>query len=253
MIQLQKLAEKLALEAGKAVLELRKNSDFSADTKSSSVDVVTTADKKSEEMICAGIEAARPQDSILGEEGANKTGTSDITWHIDPIDGTTNFVYGRDFAISIAAAVGNDVLAGVVYEPMTETLYSASKDAGAFCNKQPIRCTDKNELATALIGTGFSYHSDIRKAEAELLVKLLPKVRDIRRGGSAALDLCHVACGLQDAYFEKTTKPWDVAAGTIIALEAGAVVTEFDPIKSQEPVVASAPRIFEELFKLVAN
>lgn len=248
-VELLELAVSLAATAGETITEMRAEAVTSADTKSSPTDPVTEADRRAETIIVDGILAARPDDGIVGEEGASRTGRSGVTWHIDPIDGTTNYVYGIPaYAVSIAAMVDGRVTAGAVFNPALDEMYAARLDAGAILNGQPIATADTAVLSSALVATGFGYVADRRRRQAAVVAALLPEVRDIRRFGSAALDLCAVACGRVDAYFEAGLNSWDFAAGWLIATEAGAVC---DNLRGGAPtehfLVAAAPAIHSEL------
>jgi myo-inositol-1(or 4)-monophosphatase len=249
------LARRLAEAAGTLVLDGRRRGLHDVSTKSSGTDMVTEYDRQSESFIVAGILAVRPDDTIVGEEGAAHAGTSGIDWLIDPIDGTTNFLYGLPgYAISIAARDTDGLLAGVVHVPTLGETFRAVRGGGAFLNDEPIRCSDASELATSLVATGFSYGAAMRVRQAEVLVQVLGRVRDIRRFGSAAVDLCHVACGRVDAYYERGLSAWDLAAGELIAREAGAIATGFDggPPRPGEVVVA-APALHGSLLALLAT
>lgn len=199
-------------------------------TKSSAVDPVTEVDKASEAFIVSAIQSTFPGDGILGEEGANAESSTGITWIIDPIDGTVNFLYGsRDYAISIGAVSAGHLVAGAVINVAQDIVYSAAVGQGAtvrYPGQQPrtLHCNQVYDPAMSLIATGFSYDASRRRAQAQLLTELLPQVRDIRRVGAAALDLCRVAEGSVDAYYEHGINAWDFAAGAVIAAEAGAVV-----------------------------
>lgn len=249
------LAVDLAQQAGRLVEELRDGAVRAGETKSSLTDHVTEADRAAERAIIAGILATRPDDAILGEETSARDGTSGVRWVIDPIDGTTNFVYGIPaYAVSIAVERDGQVVAGVVHDPVAPCTYTATRGGGAARDGRPIRCSTRTELATALIGTGFSYLAARRAQQARLLAELLPRVRDIRRFGAASLDLCAVASGRLDAYYEHGLQPWDLAAGWLIAHEAGAVVGDLrggDP--SSEHLVAAAPALFEPLVGLLVG
>ncbi len=243
------LAVGLAVDAGRTITEMRSDAVTSADTKSSPTDPVTEADRRAEEIIVEGLLAARADDGIVGEEGASRDGTSGVTWHIDPIDGTTNYVYGIPaYGVSIGAVIDGAVVAGAVCNPAIDELYAASLGAGATLNGEPITASATELLSSSLVGTGFGYVADRRKRQATVVSALLPEVRDIRRIGSAALDLCSVACGRLDAYFEAGLNSWDFAAGWLIATEAGAVC---DNVRSGAPterfLVAAAPGIHRQL------
>lgn len=206
----------------------------SAETKSSEVDPVTIVDKESEELIASLLSRVRPGDGIVGEEGADRPSSTGVRWIVDPIDGTVNFLYGiPHYAVSVAAALRDEVLAAAVVNVATGRIYRAALGRGAFAvdgpsgrNPAPVRlkASGQTSLGRSLVATGFSYMPHWRRKQAELLESLLPDVRDIRRMGSAALDLCAVAEGNVDAYYEHGTHPWDYAAGTLIATEAGAHV-----------------------------
>lgn len=224
--ELADLGTTLAREAGAVALDLASSARTSTSTKSSATDLVTEADAVAERVITAGILAARPDDSILGEEGASHSGTGPVLWHVDPIDGTTNYVYGIGaFSVSIAAEMADRVVAGVVFNPSTGELFRATLNGGATLDGERLACRDHPDLSTALVATGFGYRPELRRRQAEVLVELLPRIRDIRRFGSAALDLCAVAAGRVDAYYERGLSRWDLAAGALVAAESGAVVT----------------------------
>ena len=209
------------------------------DTKSSPTDVVTEMDRRSEALITGRIRAVRPADTVLGEEGGQTPGGQDdsggpggtgrVRWVVDPLDGTVNYLYGLpDWAVSIAAEVDGTVLAGVVEVPRYGETFTAVAGRGAWLRRDraaiSLRCTSGVALGQALVATGFGYDSRRRRVQGEVVAALLPHVRDIRRGGSAAVDLCSVAAGRVDAFFERGLNYWDYAAGGLIAREAGAVV-----------------------------
>jgi len=229
--ELLDLARAIALEAGELAARRRREGVEVAATKSSIVDVVTAADREVEELIRARIAAARPHDAVLGEEGGATGGSSGITWVVDPIDGTVNYLYGiPHYAVSIAVVEGEPdpavwtPLAGVVHNPAIGELFTASRGGGAFLGDRPIRIADAVPLEVALVGTGFAYDAELRGTQGEVVARLLPRVRDIRRHGTASLDLVGVAVGRLNAFYERTLNPWDHGAGELIAREAGAVV-----------------------------
>lgn len=201
-----------------------------AGTKTSDTDVVTEADRASEELIRRLIRERRPDDAFVGEEGDDQAGTSGTRWIVDPIDGTVNFLYGLpQYAVSVAAEVttdkGAEVVAGVVLNVVSGTEYVAHQQGNrmvALRNGEPIAVRGPSPLGQRLVATGFSYDADLRRLQARALVNLLPRVRDIRRLGSCALDLCHVAEGSVDAYVEEGVHLWDHAAGGLVARAAGA-------------------------------
>lgn len=224
----------------------RARDGFTWATKSSETDVVTEIDEWSERRIVETIARERPDDGLRGEEGTNKLSTSGVTWVIDPIDGTTNLLYDLPgYSVSIAASVAGEAIAGAVYDPIRDELFVAALGQGATRNGSPISASAKSDLGTALIGTGFSYDSTRRAEQAHVLTTLLPNVRDIRRLGGAALDLCSVACGRLDAYYERGLSEWDYAAGALIAGEAGAV-TATGPLTT-----AAAPALDADFQRLL--
>nr|WP_030563221.1 inositol monophosphatase family protein [Streptomyces aureocirculatus] len=224
-----------------------------AATKSSAVDVVTEMDLASEKLITDFFAERRPGDGVLGEEGANHEGTSGVQWVIDPIDGTVNYLYGRpDWAVSIAARKDGETFVGVVHAPVRGETFRAVLGQGAYVGDTPLRVRTAPPFEQALVGTGFGYIAERRVRQAEVVAQLLPRVRDIRRGGSAAIDLCDVAAGRLDAYYERGLNPWDFAAGDLIAREAGARTggRPGEPL-SGELTVAGPPGLFEPLQSLL--
>jgi myo-inositol-1(or 4)-monophosphatase len=237
------LAVRAARDAGNLVRQVT-GSDLRAVTKSSPTDFVTQMDSASETMIRETIMDARPGDGIIGEEGTSLISRSGVSWVVDPIDGTTNYLRGMpNYSVSIAAIKDDETLVGVVYDPSLEETFSAITGQGATLNGQSITCST-TLLQEAIIGTGFSYLSSNRTRQAEILRMLLPCVGDIRRPGSAAVSLCWVACGRLDAFYEKGLHQWDYAAGALIAHEAGADVSGAEQKALQDRlVVASAPSL----------
>ena len=222
-----------------------------ADTKSSEVDVVTEADRASEELIRALLRERRPDDAFVGEEGEDLPGTSGVRWIVDPIDGTVNFLYGLpQYAVSIAAEVDGEVVAGVVLNAATGTEYVAHLVAGgpgvATRDGDPIRVRGPAPLSQRLVGTGFSYDAGLREVQARALVRLLPRVRDVRRLGACALDLCCVAEGSLDAYVEEGVHVWDYAAGALVARVAGARTELTVGAGGREAMVCAPAHGFEE-------
>lgn len=221
-LELLALASDVAREAGLLLAERLPQARTSVGTKSSVTDMVTEVDRESEALVVSRILAARPNDGLLGEEGTARTGTSGVRWLIDPLDGTTNYIYAYPaFAVSIAAEVAGEVVAGAVFDAARGQAFTAAKGGGAFLDGRPIRVSAQDDIGRALVGTGFGYDSKRRKDQGATLAHVLPHIRDVRRAGSAALDLCSVACGRLDAYFEYGLNPWDLAAGGIIVREAG--------------------------------
>jgi len=247
------------------------------DTKSSLTDVVTEMDRQAEALITERIRAARPGDAILGEEGGETHGVAQTTegsaaqadavrWIVDPLDGTVNYLYGlADWSVSIAAEASGTIVAGVVAVPLHGETFLAVHGQGAWLRSDTglhsatgetgarLRCNRDVPLARALVGTGFGYLAGRRRVQGEVVSALLPRIRDIRRGGSASVDLCMVAAGRLDAFYERGLNYWDYAAGALIAEEAGAVVTGLDgrpPGPSM--TVAAAPGLHAELVAALA-
>jgi myo-inositol-1(or 4)-monophosphatase len=191
----------------------------------------------------------------VGEEGAARDGTTGITWHIDPIDGTSNFYFDIPmWAVSIGAADDKGPLAGAVYAPALGEMFSAARGEGATLNGSPISVRDNTVLSDALVCTGFSYRVHERAAHAQRVARMVSEIRDIRRFGAAAIDLCFVACGRYDAYFEEHLHSWDLVAGQIVAEEAGAVVTDYAGRQvTPQQVLAAQPGIRHDLISLIAR
>ena len=255
---LRALAADLAVRAGRSALEGRRRlgvgQPVAHDTKSTPTDPVTEFDRAAEATIVDALRTQRPDDSIVGEEGAGHAGSSGLEWHIDPIDGTVNFVYDLPaWCTSVAVVDEHGPLAGAVFVPVTDELFSAARGAGATRNGAPIRCSSASHVGMALIATGFNYSPPTRRAQARRLAALLPQVRDVRRYGSAALDLCMVACGRLDAYYEEHLNSWDLAAGVLIASEAGAITSDFGAGSAgSAATVAAGPGIHDALLELIA-
>ena len=214
----------LACEIGEkaGALLMERPPAFAIETKSTAIDIATQMDIAAEKFIVESILTARPGDGIIGEEGSARPSSSGITWVIDPLDGTVNYVYGMPgWNVSIAAKDESGVIAGVVVAPTINSFWSASRGGGAYFNGAPISVNDPIELDRALIATGFQYDTAARHVQLKTIDYLVPRVRDIRRNGAAAVDLCYVAMGAADGYFEDGLKEWDYAAGGLIAQEAG--------------------------------
>jgi myo-inositol-1(or 4)-monophosphatase len=258
--QLLELAVGAALEAADLVARGRAGAAAHVDTKSSPVDVVTAVDAASEELLVGRLLAARPDDGVLGEEGASREGTSGVRWIVDPIDGTVNFLYDLPaYAVSVAAEVDGDVRAGVVLNVATGERFTATAGGGAWLSvpgrpDRRLAVDGPPSLDLTLVATGFGYRVEQRRAQGQVVARLLPRVRDIRRSGSAALDLCAVAAGRVDAYYEQGLNPWDHAAGALVAAEAGAVVSGLPgtPV-GESMVLAAAPSVAGPFLELVAE
>jgi myo-inositol-1(or 4)-monophosphatase len=196
-------------------------------SKTSVTDPVSEADRQAERTIRDRLAAERPDDGILGEEGTQEPTANGRTWIVDPLDGTVNFLYGmRTWAVSIALEDQDGLAVGVVYNPVDDECFSARRGEGAALNGEPLRVTGCTSLERAMVGTGFSYEAQHRAEQAELLLRLLPRVRDVRRMGAAALDLAYVAAGRFDAFYERHLKRWDEAAGILLVREAGGVLMD---------------------------
>lgn len=251
--QLLQVATELARQAGTMALLGRRGGLSDVQTKTTTTDMVTEFDRASELLVVKGLFRHRPDDGIVGEEGASVTGTSGITWYIDPIDGTTNFLYDLpNWAVSIGATDEFGSLAGVVYIPAVDEMFTAVRGGGAHLNGSPIQCNTTTDLSQALVCTGFSYSPAQRTVQAQRVSRMIHLVRDIRRFGAAAIDLCYVACGRLDAYFEENLYPWDIVAGDLIAREAGCRSGNFHgQAVSPAQVLAAVPAIFDDLATLI--
>lgn len=246
------LALSIAREAGDLIREARAAGVEIAQTKTSGTDIVTAADRASEELISARIRAARPGDGILGEEGSDSTGTSGVRWVVDPIDGTVNYAHDLPaYAVSIGVEVDGEVAVGVVLNPATGVEYTAVRGGGARRNGVPITAAVPVPLEKALVGTGFSYERELRVSQTRTFAELLPRIADIRRFGSCALDLCAVAEGSLDAYVEEGIGgPWDYAAGALIATEAGARVEVLTGVFGRILVLAAPQPGYDDFRRL---
>lgn len=245
------LATDIARETGTLILD--RDADLGVETKSSDTDVVTAKDRAAEQLIRARLDEARPDDGFLGEESGHGTGTSGVRWVVDPIDGTVNYLYGiPQYAVSIAVEVDGVVRVGVVYDPAKDEMYQAVSGEGATLNDRPLRCSAQTVLGVSMVNTGFGYSAERRGRQGAVVAAIIAEVRDIRRMGSAALDLCAVASGRADAYFERGVNPWDIAAGILIAQEAGAVVTDLQgAFPTGDFVLAAAPGVHSALRELL--
>ena len=267
--ELLRIAVEAASEAGRLLASWRGDERPEVvETKSSPTDVVTEMDRKSEALITSRIRARRPADAVLGEEGGqtaggavdddsgdgeNEAGPDRVRWVVDPLDGTVNYLYGLpDWAVSIAAEVDGTVVAGVVEVPRRGETFTAAAGHGAWLHRGEARlalhCPAGVPLGQALVGTGFGYDAGRRQVQGEVVAALLPHVRDIRRGGSAAVDLCSVAAGRLDAFYERGLNYWDFAAGGLIAREAGATVGGLaGKAESTSLTVAAGPGLYQQL------
>ncbi|HEV2796609.1 MAG TPA: inositol monophosphatase family protein [Nocardioides sp.] len=221
-VELRDLAVAVAREGAALARRMRDEGVDVADTKSSATDVVTRADRAVEELLRSRILEHRPDDAILGEEGDDHAGSSGVRWIVDPIDGTVNYLYGiRDCAVSVAAEQDGELVAGAVVGIGADVEYAAALGHGATRDGTPIAVRPVVPVSERLVATGFGYRPEVRAHQARCLATLLPVVRDIRRMGSSALDICHVADGSVDAYVEEGPQPWDWAAAAVVLREAG--------------------------------
>lgn len=247
--ELLDIAKEAARRAGVLLRDGRPADLGVAATKTSPIDVVTEMDIAAEKLITGYVLERRPNDGLLGEEGASSDGTSGVRWVIDPLDGTVNYLYGLpSWAVSIAAEKDGETVVGVVEAPMRGETYHAVRGAGAFVNGVRARCRPAPPFEQALVSTGFGYRLEVRRHQAEVAHRLIPQVRDIRRAGAAAIDLCDVGNGRLDAYYERGLNPWDYGAGALFAGEGGAL-TGGRPGEPPNPdlTVAGVPGVFERL------
>ena len=247
--ELLELAKKVGHGAGALLME--RPPAFEIESKSTAIDIATQMDKKAEKFIVDSLLAARPHDGIIGEEGSAIVGSSGITWVIDPLDGTVNYFYGLPgWNVSIAARDEEGSVVGVVTAPTINSTWWATRGGGAFYNGHRIHCNEPIAVDRALIATGFQYDVAHRTAQLDDLVKLVPVARDVRRNGAAAVDLCHVAMGALDAYYEAGLKEWDWAAGGLVATEAGATFAQYgsDPLRT---TVAAGPTLHARITALL--
>ncbi|WP_283137972.1 inositol monophosphatase family protein [Rhizohabitans arisaemae] len=251
--ELLELAVSVAREAGRMLLDSRPARLEVVGTKSSPTDVVTEMDRAAERLIRSRILAARPGDAFLGEEGGASGEGARVRWIVDPIDGTVNYLYALPaWAVSIAVEVDGEIVAGVVDIPPLGEVFTAAKGEGAYLAGRRLRCTTEVPLDRALVATGFGYERGRRVVQAEVLTHVIPRVRDIRRGGSCAVDLCSVASGRVDGYFERGAQVWDFAAGGLIAGEAGAVIGGLHGRPAgPDMTLCASPGLFKELHDLL--
>ena len=249
------LATKAAREAGALLLEMRRSPATGIRSKSSATDLVSEADERAERAIVSTIRKRRPDDALVAEEGSSARGSSGVSWYVDPLDGTINYLYGiPHWSVSICCADASGPLAGVVFDPLRDELFSAGRGGGAHLGVRRLAVTDRRDLASALIATGFGYGAAQRETQGRIIAKVLGDVRDVRRFGSAALDLSWLAAGRFDGYFESVDKPWDWMAGAMFVREAGGQVTQVEPKDPAFPrIIASGPGIHDDLVALLAH
>ena len=247
----------LASRLGRAAAEVLRTrpADLGVTTKSSPTDVVTVMDRAAERVILDGLTEARPGDAVVSEESAARTGTTGVRWLVDPLDGTVNYTYGLPYySVSIAVEVAGEVCAAVVVDVDRGVEYTAIRGRGATRGGVPLTCSTQTDPGQALVATGFGYERSRRVVQARAMATILPSIRDIRRFGSAALDLCAVAAGTVDAFFESGMFEWDWAAGALIAREAGARV---DGLNGRPPgrhtTLAANPELFDLLHHVLVT
>lgn len=254
--ELLQIAVQQARAAGALLLE-RYRSGAAPDgvrAKTTPTDLVSDADLDAERLIREGIARARPDDALLGEEGDDVHGSSGLRWVVDPLDGTVDFLFGiPQWGVSVAVQDAEGTLAGAICDPLRDELFTATRDGEARLGDRVLRGSTCNELARAMVATGFNYDASVRAAQAEVLRGLLPRVRDIRRFGAAALDLAWTAAGRFDAFYERGVHVWDVAAGVLLCQRAGLQCRELAPRDGLPWGVLVAPEwLVEDLFALVA-
>ncbi|HUP70730.1 MAG TPA: inositol monophosphatase family protein [Acidimicrobiales bacterium] len=242
------LAVEAAHAAGALLLDGASRLRTVVETKTTATDMVTEMDRASEALIAELILGARPGDAFLGEEGTAGSGTTGVRWVVDPLDGTTNYLYGfPSWAVSIAAEIDGEPAIGVVFDPTHADTYRAVRGEGAWCNGERLKVLGASDLATSLVATGFGYDAAVRAQQAQIVARLLPSVRDMRRAGAASVDLCWLARGRVDIYYERGLQHWDYAAGALIAGEAGAEVQTLE----DGTMVATSPRLIGPFLELL--
>jgi myo-inositol-1(or 4)-monophosphatase len=256
--ELRDIAVSAARDAAELAYAGRREGVSVAGTKSSASDVVTEMDRRSEALLVDRILSARPDDGLLGEEGADHVGETGIRWVLDPIDGTVNYLYGNpSWAVSVAAEIDGVTVVGVVAAPALCETYVAVQGRGAMLHDQHgthrLRVNDPVDLPSALVATGFGYTVERRQAQARVVQQVVPRVRDIRRGGACSVDLCFLAAGRLDGYYERGPHAWDLAAGGLIAQEAGARIEGLHGAPAgEELIIAAGPHLFGPLHELLA-
>jgi myo-inositol-1(or 4)-monophosphatase len=253
--ELLDLATLVARRAGELLLEHYHRAATGVDTKSTPTDLVSDADRAAEHLIKELIAKERPDDGLVGEESgrASQGDGGEFTWIIDPLDGTVNFLFRiPTWAVSIAVRDREGLVAAVVHDPNRNETFTAQRSGGAALNGAPIRVGDKTDLSQALVGTGFAYDAETRMVQAEVVRRVLPRVRDIRRAGSAALDLSYLACGRLDGFYEAHMMEWDKAAGILLVEEAGGVLSPLeDPSGISDGLIGANRDLHPALERLV--
>ena len=251
LLEIAKLAAQKAANVHRRAMNV---DDFEVNAKSSTSDLVTEIDRTAERELVESIRSARPGDEIIGEEGTNISGTSEVRWILDPLDGTTNFVHRYPaHSVAVGVEIGKRRMIGVVHDTFSNRVYAGVIGEGATCDEHPIAMRNESSLKKALIGTGFLPDDNVRREQANLLRQILPRVRDIRRSGCPSLDLCRVASGALDGFYECGLGPWDIVAGAAIAEAAGASIALLNSRVLPNPflVVANARLLSEMVSVLV--
>lgn len=253
MNELLDLAVEAAQSAGSLLLEHFRKPAEGVSSKTTPTDLVSDADKASETLLIDLIGSKRPGDGVLSEEGGGGASTTGLTWVVDPLDGTINFLFGIPvWSVSIAIEDGDGGLVGVVHDPVHGETFAAARGQGARLNGSAIHVSDQRDLSKALVGTGFAYDARAREVQAGIVTRVLPRARDIRRAGSAALDLAALSCGRLDAFYEAPMEPWDKAAGILLIREAGGIVSELPAPHDLSPgVIAGNETLHAELRTLI--
>ncbi|MBA3350725.1 MAG: inositol monophosphatase [Actinobacteria bacterium] len=253
--ELLELALQGARRAGELLLERFERPAVGVRSKSTHTDLVSDADRSSEALLVKLITSKRPRDGIYAEEGGEGASESGLRWVIDPLDGTINYLFGIPiWSVSIAVEDRHGGVVGVVHDPNRGETFTATRGEGAFLNGASIKVRERTDTSSALIGTGFSYNSRVRAVQAQVLTRVLPYVRDVRRPGSAALDLAYVACGRLDGFYEHTMESYDKAAGVLLIQEAGGAVSELPaPLGLSPGVIAAGSVLHEQLSLLVSD
>ena len=256
MHPLVNIAVSAARQASRIILHAMDNMDKVKTTSKGHNDFVTSVDKKAEQVIIDTIHAAYPDHSILAEESGEQLGKDEITWIIDPLDGTTNFLYEfPHFAISIAVAEKGRIQHGVIYDPVRDELFTASRGRGASMNDKRLRVVDQKVLENCLLGTGFPFRApEMIDTYMDIFKDFMTECRDIRRAGSAALDLAYLAAGRIDGFWEFGLSKWDIAAGTLMIQEAGGIVDDMEgkqQFLENGNIIAAPPKIFQAMAKTI--
>jgi myo-inositol-1(or 4)-monophosphatase len=246
------LAERAARAAGEVLMAYYGRAPEGLGSKTSVTDPVSDADREAERVIRELLSSERPDDGLVGEEGSRIEGEHGRRWIVDPLDGTVNFLYGlRAWGVSVALEDEDGLAVGVVFNPVSGECFAAERGEGAALDGRPLHVTECRSLDRAMVATGFSYEAERRAEQASLLAELLPRIRDVRRAGAAALDLAYVAAGRVDAYYERGLQLWDEAAGRLLVTEAGGAIADLDG-EPHGVVAAATPELLEELLPLVA-